>query len=105
MNKEIFMKNIILISLLVMLGACAATVDVPQGEYIECKHIYSDNIILAKEFSDIKKVGVNDCSDIIRYPSGDCPSFVKIVTIDENVEWLTLLEFENYECIKREGTQ
>lgn len=91
------MKKLLLIGLLFTVSACATPIT--DDEYVKCEHLYDDSkTVLTKHFNNIQHVSVTDCPDIIKYRSGACPALVKIITLEQEIVWLTQLEFENYKC-------
>lgn len=98
------MKLLITFIALLMSG-CSTTPNLPD-EYVKCEHFYdSSRTIFTESFDNIEQFTAANCPDIIRDSVGECPMLIKITTVDDEVTWLTQLEFENYECKQMENTR
>jgi hypothetical protein len=104
--KDDIMKHVLAIVGLVFFVGCSTSPRVIEGEYVVCEHLYdSDRNIITRHFNNIQGVPVADCPDIVKDINGSCPELIKIITIDNRIEWLTQREFENYECEKHKETE
>lgn len=94
------MKKLLILFIVLIMSGCATT-DVSTLEtngYWTCEHIpsFTDRTLSFKE-EDIQRTTIMECPEILQR-NGECPPYIRIVTLEGDTVWLTQDEWENYVC-------
>jgi len=95
-------KNLNITSMLIlaiMLSSCALADNPLPDSYFSCQHKHTQkrSFIVESPIHDIRNIRPDTCSDIIKQ-NGECPSFVEIKTLNQDILYFNKDEINNYTC-------